>query len=80
MKSMQEGKFGVNKAALQHDVPPTTLKDRPSGNAQHGTKPDPLPYLNEAEEKELSLFITICGSAKTHKDVMRIAQLCNSRK
>ena len=77
MKSVQEGKFGVNEAALQHGVPPTTLKDRLSGRVQHGTKPGPLPYLNEAEEKELSSFIINCASvgyAKTRRDVMGIAQ------
>ena len=42
-KSVQEGKFGVNEAALQHGVPLTTLKDRLSGRVQHGAKPGPLP-------------------------------------
>ena len=57
MKSIQEGKFGVNKAFLQHSVAPTTLKDHLSGHVQHGTKPGPLPYLNEAEEKKTSFII-----------------------
>jgi len=77
MKSVQEGEFGVNEAAKQHGVPPTTLKDRLSGRVQHGSKPGPRPYLDEHEEKALSSFITDCASvgyAKTRRDVMGIAQ------
>jgi len=77
MKSVQEGEFGVNKAAKQHGVPPTTLKNRLSGHVQHGTKPGPHPYLDEHEEKVLSSFITDCASVgymKTRRDVMGIAQ------
>jgi len=62
MKSVQEGKFGVNEAAKQHGIPPTTLKDRLSGRVQHGTKPGPPPYLDEHEEKVLSSFLTDCAS------------------
>ena len=77
MKSVQEGKLGVHETALQHGVPPTTLKDCLNGHVQCGTKPGPLPYLNEAEEKELLSFIVNCASvgyAKTRRDVMGIAQ------
>ena len=80
MKSVQEGKFVVNETAVQHSVPPTTLKYRLSGHVQHGTKPGSPPYL---EEKVLSSFITICASvgyAKTHRDVMGIAQSTAERK
>ena len=78
MISVQEGKFGLNKAALKHGVPPTALKNCLGGRVQHGTKPGPLLYLSEAKEKELLSFIINCASvgyAKTHRDVMEIAQL-----
>jgi len=74
MKSVQEGELGVNEAAKQHGVPPTTLKDCMSGRVQHGTTPL---YLDEHEEKVLSSFLTDCASvgyAKTRRDVMGIAQ------
>jgi len=77
MKSVQEGEFGVNEAAKQHGVPPTTLKDRLSGRVQHGTKLGPPPCLDKHEEKVLSLFLTNCASvgyAKTRRDAMGIAQ------
>ena len=51
MKIIQEQEFGVNKAALQHGVPLTTLKDHLSDSVQHGTKPSLLPYLNGLKKK-----------------------------
>ena len=50
----------VNRAAVDHGVPPPTLKDRLAGQVQHGHKPGPKPYLDQHEEKELGDF---CNSA-----------------
>ena len=47
----------INRAALDHGVPPTTLKDRLSGRVIHGTKPGPVPYLSSAEEDELEAYL-----------------------
>ena len=41
----------ANQAARQYGVPPSTLKDRLSGQVLHGAKPGPRPYLGPNEEK-----------------------------
>ena len=42
----------LKRAAVEHGVPVSTLRDRISGRVIHGTKPGPKPYLDTAEEKE----------------------------
>ena len=39
METVMSGELGVNRSALQHGVPRTTLKDRIAGRVQHSTKP-----------------------------------------
>ncbi len=61
--------MGSNAAARTFGIPKTTLKDRISGKVKHGTKPGPVPYLTEAEEKEHVNFLTQsaavgCGKTK----------------
>ena len=51
MKAVRKGPISINKAALLHGVPPTTLKDRLSGRVEHGTKPGPVKYLNNEETR-----------------------------
>lgn len=77
MRAVEEGLSTINKAALDHDVPKTTLKDRLSGRVVHGVKPGPRPYLERSEETELASFIEHCASlgyGKSRKDIMCIAQ------
>ena len=76
MKAVKSGS-GINKAAQDHGVPKTTLKDRLSGNVLHGQKPGPKAYLRESEERELGAFLKECagiGYGKARRDVMSIAQ------
>jgi len=40
---------GVNAAAAQFGVPPSTLRDQLSGRVVHGTRPGPAPYLEKDE-------------------------------
>ena len=40
----------VKRAAEEHCVPRTTLRDRLSGRVVHGTKPGPKPYLSNEQE------------------------------
>ena len=40
-----------------YNVPPTTLKDRISGQVKHGSRPGPPPYLTPAEENEFAEFL-----------------------
>ena len=60
LKAVREG-MGVNRAALQHGVPKTTLKDRVSGRVVDGSNPGRAPYLTQAEEKELVSYILTCS-------------------
>jgi len=61
MNVVTSNEMGVNEAAAQHCVPPTTLKNRPSGWVKHGTKPGPRSYLTkEVEDKLVDLLIECC--------------------
>ena len=42
IKSVMDGKLGVDRAADQYGVPRTTLKDRLSGRVIQGTNPGPM--------------------------------------
>jgi len=73
MTAVTSNEMGVNEAAAQHNVPPTTLKNRFSGQVKHGTKPGPQGYLT-TEEEELSEFLIDCckmGNSKTKKEIIQ---------
>ena len=77
MEAVKEGTVSINKAALLHGVPPTTLKDRLSGRVCHGNKPGPKQYLNDEEENILAdhlLESARVGYGKTRKQVMSIIE------
>ena len=46
INAVQSGSSSINKAAICHGVPRTTLQDWLSGRVIHDTKPGPAPYLN----------------------------------
>ena len=76
MESVKAGS-GINRAALDHGIPRSTLKDRISGRVLHGTKPGPSSYLSEREENYLAVFLKECaavGYGKARRDVLNIAQ------
>ena len=54
MDAVSKGPISINKTALLHGVPPTTLKDRLSARVAHGTKPGLVKYLNDEEEHSLA--------------------------
>jgi len=65
--------MGVNRAAKQYDLPPTTLKDRISGQVKHGMKPGPSGFLTPEEDQKLADFLVdYCkmGNGKTKKEVI----------
>lgn len=75
MEAVMNGELGVNRSALLHGVPKTTLKDRIAGRIKHGTKPEPVAYLNAKEEEELVNFLFGCstmGYGKTKREVLQI--------
>ena len=48
--------MGVNAAAAQFGIPPSTLRDRLSGRVVHGTHPGVTPYLTKEEETQFFCF------------------------
>lgn len=75
--SAVKGGSHIKRAAEEHGVPVSTLRDRISGRVVHGTKPGPKPYLSTTEEAELSSFLKSCanmGYGRTRTDVMGIAR------
>ena len=68
-----KGGSSIKRAAEEHGVPVSTLRDRISGRVVHGTKPEPRPYLSTTEEAELSSFLKSCsnmGYGRTRTDMM----------
>lgn len=77
MEAVKSGSTSINKSALFHGVPCTTLKDRLSGKVKHGSKPGPRKYLSNDEEKDLAdhlVEVAKIGYGKTPKQVMSIAE------
>ena len=67
----------VKRAAMEHGIPRTTLKDRQLDKVTHGTKPGPKTYLTVNEEIELGDFIQVVGKigyGKTRAQVKNIAE------
>ncbi len=75
--------MGINRAALDHEVPRTTLQDRVSGRVIHGTNSGPKPYLMREEEEELVGFLLHCarqGYGKTRGEVFQIMSAAMKKK
>ena len=65
----------VRRAALEYNVPKSTLHDRVSGRVKPGAKPGPSRYLNDEEEEEIVRWIIGCaevGYAKSVKEVRAV--------
>ena len=60
MNAVTSNEMGVNKAAAQHKVPPTTLKNRLSGRVKHGTKLRSRSYLTKNEDELVDFLIECC--------------------
>ena len=78
IKSVMDGKLGVDRAADQYGVPRTTLKDRLSGRVIQGTNPGLVPYLSASEEDKLFQHMLTCteiGYPKTKCQVIGIVRV-----
>lgn len=67
----------INRAAKDHGVPPSTLKDRLAGRVLHGSNPGPSPYLSAEEEAELESYLIQCakiGYGKSRRQVIAIVR------
>ena len=61
---MVSGESGINRAAVDHGIPSTTLKNRISGSIKNDSTGLDR-YLTDSEEKELSTFLKNCVYGKT---------------
>ena len=76
LQSVSDG-VSTCKAALVHGVPRTTLQDRVTGRVTHGHNPGPKPYLDMAEESELTSHLidaSKIGYGKTRCEVFSIVE------
>ena len=70
-------KLSVRNAAMQYNVPKSTLGDRISGRVQPGAVSGPAKYLTLSEESELSRFLSRCcqiGYARSRQEVLALVQ------
>ena len=70
-------KLSVRNAAMQYNVPKSTLGDRISGRVQLGAVSGPAKYLTLSEESELSRFLSRCcqiGYARSKLEVLALVQ------
>jgi len=71
-KDVLEGTMSVRRAAVEYDIPSSTLHDHISGKVSAGAVSGAPRYLDEEEEKELVDFLLGCaevGYPKTVKEV-----------
>ena len=83
LDAVATGKMGVNRAAMEFNVPCTSLKDRVSGKVCDGCSMGPKRYLTSEEESELVECIIKCskmGYGKTRQDVMKLVDSCLAKK
>ena len=73
--AVKEG-TAILRAANEHGMPRTTLRDQILGKLVHATKPEPRPYLEPNEENELSNFVDTAkaGFVKTRKKLKPLLQ------
>ena len=77
IKAVEEGRMGINRAALEHNVPKATLSDRLLGRVIHGCKSGRSPFLTPKEEKEIYDWLLVCaniGYPKRRDDVIGIVR------
>ena len=69
--------MSLRQAEEEYGIPKSTIQDRVSGKILFGSRSGPTPYLNDAEEEELAMFLE--GSASigypyTRKKVIALVQ------
>ena len=72
MQDVTNGVLGVRRAALEYQVPRSTLSDRVTGKVYPGAAPGPPKYLGEEEEEELIKWIAGCAEIGYAKSVREI--------
>ena len=75
--------LSVRRAALEFDVPKSTLHDRLIGRVVLGGQSGPQKYLTDEEEDELEEFLVGCASvgfARSRQQVIELVQEVVNRK
>ena len=83
VEAVKEGKLTVQRAALEFNIPRSTLHDPVSGRVVVGGQCGQEKYLADEEEDELEAFLVGCASigfAKSRSQVIEIVQQVMSRK
>ena len=82
IKAVNEG-MSVRRAALEYNVPKTTLNDRIQGKVVHGSSSGKAKYLSDEEEEELVRFLmrsASIGYSRSRTEVIAIVQrVCSSK-
>ena len=77
LKEVSEGSLTVRRAALQYDVPKSTLHDRVTGKVDPGAKVRAPRYLDD--EEELTKFLVGAGSIGYPKTVWVVKAIVGAR-
>ena len=74
--SVRKKGVSINKAAVLHGVPKTTLLDHLNGWVVHGTKPGPCHYLEEEEKLAVADHLVEAVKAGYEKDMKTSDSYC----
>ena len=83
IEAVHKENLSVRRAALQFDVPKSTLHDRLTGKVVSGGQSGPMKYLSDEEEDELEEFLVGCASlgfARSRQQVIELVQEVVTRK
>ena len=75
--------LSVRRAAMEFNIPRTTLGDRVSGKVQDGSRSGRVRYLSDSEESELVQFLISCANVgyprKRSEVIAMVQQICDKR-
>ena len=83
LRDVTNGIMGVRRAALEYNVPRSTLSDRVTGRVRPGARSGAPRYLEEEEEEEVVQWISGCaeiGRAKSIREVQAVVSAIVARK
>ena len=72
LQDVKSGKLTVRRAALEYDVPKSTLHDRVTGKVLPGAVGGPPRYLTDEEEEELVRWLEGCAEVGCAKSVREV--------
>ena len=72
LQDVMSGKLTVRRAALEYDVPKSTLHDRVTGKVLPGAVGGPPRYLTDEEEEELVRWLEGCAEVGCAKSVREV--------